>query len=321
MAFVGAARLSDLSLVPGHVEDVVDDLEDDSELGREAPERHCGRSAQAFERKHGADRRRDQGARLELVQVAKLDPRIARHVEVLAADHPPHAGGVDDLADRGEHVGRFAALLREREPKRLGEEAVAGQDGDVLPEGDVARGLPTAQVVVVHRREVVVDQRVRMDHLDRRAEREDLGRRTPEGLGCGEGEHRPDALATGEQRVAHGLLEPRGAGLAREAKPVEVRVDLLLEPDRIGRRLRAAQRRRSWPSASPAERVRASISAPICWARSAQRSTRSAASSASTASARSLSATASSSAARSSSVGGSFVTPRPPLAGPIRGCR
>ena len=48
-----------------------------------------------------------------------------------------------------------------------GLQGVAGQDGGGLVEGAVARRLAAAQVVVVHRRQVVVDQRIGVQHLDR----------------------------------------------------------------------------------------------------------------------------------------------------------
>ena len=267
-----------------------------------------------------ADRRRDQRAGLQLVQAPQgiECSRTARSRSAVAPatsrNWPPTIpcvpAAVTTSRIAGDHVGRLALLLVEREAERLGEQAVAGQDRHVLAERDVAGRLAAAKPVVVHRREVVVDQRVGVDHLDRRGEREHLVRRAADRLGRGEREHRPDALAAGEQRIAHRLLEAGRAGLGGEAKPLEVGVDLLLELYGVGHRLdgdlRAGgarehpfspQRRRSWPSDSAAPRARASISAPRRAAISAQRSTRSAASSASTASARSLSATASSSSA------------------------
>ena len=54
-----------------------------------------------------------------------------RDVDVLAADHAVDAGGGAQLAQRREHPRRLARLLAE-EPHRLGEEAVAGEDRDVL---------------------------------------------------------------------------------------------------------------------------------------------------------------------------------------------
>ena len=50
---------------------------------------------------------------------------------------------------------------------RLGEQAVAGEDRHVLAEHHVRGRAAPAQVVVVHRRQVVVDQRVGVDQLDR----------------------------------------------------------------------------------------------------------------------------------------------------------
>ena len=93
-------------------------------------------------------------------------------------------------------------------------------------------GPPAAQLVVVHRRQVVVDQRVGVDQLDR-------GRGGQHRLGLGAGrarggqrEHRADPLAPGEQRVAHRLVEPGGRGTRRRsrARPGSPR------PARAGRR-------------------------------------------------------------------------------------
>ena len=105
--------------------------------------------------------------------------------------------------------------------ERLGVEPVAGEDRDVLAELHVGGRLAAAQVVVVHRRQVVVDQRVGVDQLDRAASGR-TSRRRAERAGGGEREHRADALAAGQQRVAHRLLEPRGARRVREAQRCEV---------------------------------------------------------------------------------------------------
>ena len=291
MTLVRATRLAELGVVSGHVEDVVDDLEQDAELGRKAAERDCGRSARAAEvtRRTVTDaaisrpvfsscrRRRPRG-----VQVA-----VGGHVEELAAHHPADARGGRQLARAGEHVGRLAGLLGERQPQRLGEQAVAGEDRHVLAERHVAGGLAAAQVVVVHGRQVVVDERVGVDHLDRRRERQHVLGVAPERLGRGQGQHRPDALAARQQRVAHGLHQPRDARLVAEAQLLEVVVHPLLELDRIGA-APASRRAGSWCSQQPllalrgivvrsASRPARSSSAPTRPASSAQRSTSSAA--------------------------------------------
>src|SRR5205807_578195 len=79
-----------------------------------------------------------------------------------------------------------------------------------------------------------VDERVGVDQLDRGGEREEVVQFVPQGLGGGEREHRPDALAARQKGVAHRLVEPGRRGLAREAQAVQVCVDAVLQVDRVG---------------------------------------------------------------------------------------
>ena len=231
VALVRSLRLAEVGVRPCHVEHVVDDLEEHAQFSCERTEvGECRRwVAGTVQQQYAFDRRPDQAAGLELVQAAQasLAPVGDRaHVDVLPADHPVHARRVRELGHRREHVGRLAGLLVQREPERLRVEPVAREDGHVLAEADVTRRAAAAQVVVVHRRQVVVDQRVRVDQLERGRERQ-----RPRGVAAQrprrrEREHRPDPLPAGHQRVAHRLLEPRGVGLAREPQRVEVGVDL-----------------------------------------------------------------------------------------------
>ena len=64
-------------------------------------------------------------------------------------------------------------------------------------------------------------------------EREDGARVRAERLGGGEREHGADALAAGQQAVAHGLLEALGGGLLGEAQVGQVGLDLLPELLRV----------------------------------------------------------------------------------------
>lgn len=86
-------------------------------------------------------------------------------------------------------------------------QAVGGEDRGGLVEGPVGGRLATAQVVVVHCRQVVVDQRVGMDQLHRAGRGVGALRRTAEGLAGGVGEQRANPLATVHHAVAHGLVE------------------------------------------------------------------------------------------------------------------
>ena len=123
--------------------------------------------------------------------------------------------------------------------KRLGVERVAGEDRDVLAEGDVAGRAAAAQLVVVHRRQVVVDQRVGVDQLERRRERHHLRGIAADRDRGREREHRADPLARREQRVAHRLDEPGEVGAVGEARPRRGR----RRPARAGDRGRCARSR------------------------------------------------------------------------------
>ena len=95
-------------------------------------------------------------------------PRVPMAQRKLADDVDDRCGGRGELGDRleGECL-----------------QCVAGEDCDGFAEGDVAGGFAAAQIVVVERGQIVVDQRVGVDHFDRSAEvgrgrREFHGRRS-----------------------------------------------------------------------------------------------------------------------------------------------
>ena len=130
-----------------------------------------------------------------------------------------------------------------------GEEAVAGQDRDVLPEDDVGRRSAPPQLVVVHRRQVVVDQRVGVDELDRGRGGQHLDRIHARGARGGEAQHGPDPLAAGEQRVAHRLAEARGRGAIGEPQARPGNLDQLAQV--VGVRSPRVSPRRSRPRETP----------------------------------------------------------------------
>ena len=77
-------------------------------------------------------------------------------------------------------------------------------------------GFSAAKIIVVHGREIVMDQGVCVDHLERRGGLERLPGVQPAALRGLEDERRAQAFAAGEQRVAHrpadGLGEVGGGG-------------------------------------------------------------------------------------------------------------
>ena len=105
--------------------------------------------------------------------------------------------------------------------KRLRQQRVARQHGDAFAEDFVVGRFAAAVIVVVHRRQIVVDERIGVDALDGAGERHGVGfaaaasRRGREQNG---GAH---PFAAGEERVAHGLVDRGGLGLFGRQKFVE----------------------------------------------------------------------------------------------------
>ena len=82
---------------------------------------------------------------------------------------------------------------------RLGKQCVACKDRGVLTERAVARRPAATQVVIVHRRQVVVEQGVRVDELQRRCGRQEILGIVAQALACRQAQHRADALAACKQ--------------------------------------------------------------------------------------------------------------------------
>ena len=92
-----------------------------------------------------------------------------------------------------------------------GEQPVARKDGGGVVKCLVDRRLPTAQLVVVHGRQVVVDQGIAMDTFQRRARHQGmLARHSEQGRALGHQEG-PEPLAGTQACIPHGLEQPRRA--------------------------------------------------------------------------------------------------------------
>ena len=154
---------------------------------------------------------RDQRRRLRTVDILKhLCCRLhvlGFQVHHLPADHAFYcAGGVRDFFD-DPHPRPGRALQPGQHFIGLRLQCVTGKNGDGIAENLVTGGAPTPQVVVVERRQVIVDQRISVQHLQRRAQLFDSG--GP--LGCDHApslhaKHRTQAFASGKHTVPHGLV-------------------------------------------------------------------------------------------------------------------
>ena len=115
-----------------------------------------------------------------------------------------------------------------------GEEGVTGEDGDGFAEDFVRGGLAAAEIVVVHAGEIVMDEGVGVDALDGAGEGEGLGGFAADDLGAGEADDGAEALAAGEDGVAHRLVDGGGLGGGGREVVIERGVDFFLAGRPIG---------------------------------------------------------------------------------------
>ncbi len=146
--------------------------------------------------------------------------RRAHAVEVdrLTSRHAANAGGVGEQRAGTAAIGVFARG-QHAECERL--QRVAGEQCHGFSKRDVAGGLATAQRVVIHARQVVVDQRIRVNQLHR-------GGGSVDGIGIGVRDlargirqQRAHPLSAVQHRITHRLaqqcrLEVRGREHSRQ---------------------------------------------------------------------------------------------------------
>ena len=157
------------------------------------------------------------GALLE--RITALEPKVNAFAH-LAADQAAAAGGIGEFADERVGEGGLRGVALGEETEGVGEERVAGEEGGGFVELFVRRGPAAAQVVVIHARKVVVDERVGVDALDGDGGGQGVGRTVAEQLGGGEDEDGAEAFAAGFEAVAHRGVEARRA--RRRGREVEV---------------------------------------------------------------------------------------------------
>ena len=127
---------------------------------------------------------------------------LAREIRRLSADH---ALGTRRAAEFQHHLGDERAVRRRRRDhlERVRVERVAGEDRDRFAELLVARRSSAAEVVVVHRGQVVVDQAVRVHELDGARRAEDDGFLRAGRARAEQHERGTQPLAAAEDAVAH----------------------------------------------------------------------------------------------------------------------
>ena len=89
----------------------------------------------------------------------RVEPALGGKVEHLPAGHPAEAGSpCQRRHELDPDIGIGVRFGARQDVEREGEQAIADQNGGRLVERLVHRGLPAAQIVVVHCGQVVVHQ-------------------------------------------------------------------------------------------------------------------------------------------------------------------
>jgi len=240
-----AGGLSELAGHLGDVEDVVHDLEGEAGILAEGSEAIDGVVGSAGEVAASDDGDGDEGSGFCAVDL--LDKlgcgRMTFGLEIddLAADHAggeageevaigpggqgPNTGsdGAGDLAKDFDGGGGGAVQAGDR-VKREGLEGISGEDRDGLSEDFMAGGLAAAEVVVIEGWEVIVDERVRVQHFDGGTEIGGslfpLAVRGAHAPGL-EAEDGAEPFAACEDTVAHGAMDGVRGGVGRGKKAIE----------------------------------------------------------------------------------------------------
>ena len=197
------------------VENVVDDLKGETERMAEFGE--GGQLGRAGVGAHGAEPNAgaEEGSGFVFVNVSQLRAcdRLAFGFEIgdLAGDESAAAGAGGDLLEDSAQRVAARGLGAGGNLEGDGEERVARKNGDSFPEGLVASGAAAAEIVIIHARQIVVHERVGMNAFDGAGERQSGFGLATTGLRGGEAEDGTEALAAGEEAVAHRLMNGGGA--------------------------------------------------------------------------------------------------------------
>ena len=130
-------------------------------------------------------------------------------IDRLAAGHAESAAGLRQHVDQPQtdrRCGRQRRIARQQlKGQRL--QGIAHQHRGGLIERLVTGRPAAAQIIVIHRRQIVVHQRIDVHELDGAGRRLDLILRQAQGTRGGEQQRRPDALAAAQHAVAHRLVQ------------------------------------------------------------------------------------------------------------------
>ena len=141
---------------------------------------------------------------------------MVQRVQHLPRYHAVRAGRVrqNQSAIRPLGIGQAGSRQDQAVGRRL--EGVSRQYRQGLAIDLVVSGLATAEIVVIHAGQIVMDQGIGVDQLQSAAYRHGLVPVQTAQPGKLQRHHRTQPLAAGENAVPHGLIEVRPMGLLRK---------------------------------------------------------------------------------------------------------
>ncbi len=145
---------------------------------------------------------------MDLDEFFERDPLfLGIQVEDLAGNEATATGGAGKLGDKiGPGVPAVGSGAGHRS-KRLREKPVPGQDGHGFAVDLVVGRAPATKIIVVHAGQVVMDQGIGVDAFHRAGGRQGRGFQPSRGPGRGKTENGTKAFSTGEETVAHCLVD------------------------------------------------------------------------------------------------------------------
>ena len=233
-----SGRLAKLMVVALDVENVIDDLECQPDLFTppvnrsdgfgsvlagahdRARNRRCTNESPRLAQMHGLESRGIQDERVSGYLPSRLK------VDRLSADHPGCSGCFSNPGNRPEfspreHSARVDRFTR-HQLERCSLQRIPREDREAVVVQHVKRWPAAAEAVIVHGRQIVVNQRVGVDELHGASHRQrevewiqiiscalgSIGE--PNGVRSGEGKNRPQTLSASKHGVPEGIAEDRG---------------------------------------------------------------------------------------------------------------
>ena len=156
--------------------------------------------------------RNEQSTGLSAVDLCQLllgkSSPLPKHIQILTAAHAinPYSPGQDFST-------RSFPLNRKRRPKNRSEgfrlKRISGQRCGAFSIHDMVGGLPATQGIVVHARQIIMNETIRMEHFNGAGNRHGRLHISTDKTAKFQNQYGSNSLSAGKQTVPHGLTQTR----------------------------------------------------------------------------------------------------------------